>query len=915
MEYGRDLGMTRTLQSAGKRTLVFVPPLLLLLAAWSCGTQNNGGPPGGPGGQGNSEGGGSGSGGGSGGGSDSGSGSSGGSSSGSSGSSGGSGSGSSGAVDASTSSGGMDAAAVPDTGVAVPPSARTRVQLHDGWKFMPSDTLTGAEAVAYSDSAWTTVSVPHTWDSVTAAANRIASHSHSWYRTHFSVAPADAQKRLYTYFEGAFQVADVYVNGMHLGQHRGGYTSFVFDATAAVKMGDNVLAVQVSNADCADCLPDGNTRLFKGYGGIYRKAWLISTSPYHIATTDYASSGIYVTPSNVGSASAAVSAKILLTNDSAVDKTFTLKSVVNDAMGTAVLTSQTDVVVKAGTTAPATQTGMVTSPHLWKPADPYLYSFVATVTVDGMVTDAVGEHIGFRSYQLTATDFMLNGVSTRLRGMAKHQETEHHASAVDDAELAADWDNLHEMGANYVRLVHYPHARLEFDLADQRGIMVWSENGHTNGGAPTPNGDNINREMVFQNYNHPSIIFWSAGNEAGGVAATSQYAAVLKAADPTRPITYASNGQMPTGVDFIFRNSYAGWYGGTMYDFITSAEHWVSETGAGSVITTHTADYFAMNHTTNSFEPEEYGALVNEVRFDDLFRNPSHVAAYSGWQFRDISDNKYKNRLNTKGLVTFAGYKKDIFYHFKSFLQTSPVVHVVGQPYFLRSANAAGQGAVKAYSNAAMLTLSINGTAVPAGALSNNQYKHPNGTAIKNVFYWPNALAMGKNVVSVSDGAGNTDTMTVYYRGTGMTLSPDPGAKVTNLTASVGQAYFIDLPIADQRPFYFDFDNTGDNSFDVVPSAAAGASFIATRRQSDAAKRTDLAFDLPTGADVFIMFTKQASVPAWITGAGFTDTGNTGLWRDDTPALVDYSLYKKTFAAGSHVMLTTSAIDYVVLIK
>ena len=131
----------------------------------------------------------------------------------------------------------------------------------------------------------------------------------------------------------------------------------------------------------------------------------------------------------------------------------------------------------------------------------------------------------------------------------------------------------------------------------------------------------------------------------------------------------------------------------------------------------------------------------------------------------------------------------------------------------------------------------------------------------------------------------------------------------------MGQAYFIDAPIADQRPFYYDFDGSGDNTFDIVPPAIAGASWIATRRQSDPAKRTNLAFDLPGGADVFIMFTTQATVPAWITGAGFSDTGIVGQWRDDSPKLVGYSLYKRTVAAGAHLTLASSAIDYVVLFK
>jgi len=111
------------------------------------------------------------------------------------------------------------------------------------------------------------------------------------------------------------------------------------------------------------------------------------------------------------------------------------------------------------------------------------------------------------------------------------------------------------------------------------------------------------------------------------------------------------------------------------------------------------------------------------------------------------------------------------------------------------------------------------------------------------------------------------------------------------------------------------YDGTGDNAFDVVPAAAAGASFIATKRQSDSAKLTNLAFDMTASADIFIMFTSQSSVPAWITAAGFADTGVTGQWRDNTPKLVKYSLYKRSVVAGDHVALTPTAIDYVVLVK
>src|SRR5581483_2036768 len=112
-----------------------------------------------------------------------------------------------------------------------------------------------------------------------------------------------------------------------------------------------------------------------------------------------------------------------------------------------------------------------------------------------------------------------------------------------------------------------------------------------------------------------------------------------------------------------------------------------------------------------------------------------------------------------------------------------------------------------------------------------------------------------------------------------------------------------DAPVSDQQPFYVDFDGSGDNTFDVVPQAVAGASFIATRRQSDSAKRTDLAFDLSAAADVYVMFTTQPSQPAWLAAAGFADAGAACRWRDDSLQLVACSLYTRSFAAGSHVAL------------
>src|SRR6266851_2151512 len=235
-----------------------------------------------------------------------------------------------------------------------PHGDREKLLLGGTWRFIGSNTLIGAEAIDYDDSAWDSVQVPHTWDNVYG----VTRYTNSWYRTHFTIPETASDKRIYLYFEGVFQVADVYVNAQYLGQHRGGYTRFSLEATSAINFGgDNVLAVKVSNANCSDCLPDGTPRLFKGYGGIYRKAWYISTSKYHVSTTDYASTGVYITPSNVTDTSADLSIRTLVTNDDSMDKTFTVKNFLTDVDETLILALQNDVAVPSGSTVAVTQTG------------------------------------------------------------------------------------------------------------------------------------------------------------------------------------------------------------------------------------------------------------------------------------------------------------------------------------------------------------------------------------------------------------------------------------------------------------------------------------------------------------------------------------------------------------------------------
>ena len=193
---------------------------------------------------------------------------------------------------------------------------------------------------------------------------------------------------------------------------------------------------------------------------------------------------------------------------------------------------------------------------------------------------------------------------------------------------------------------------------------------------------------------------------------------------------------------------------------------------------------------------------------------------------------------------------------------------------------------------------------------------HPNGMVINNVFYWTDVLQIGRNDLAACDNFGHCDAATVYYKAAGQRMPNEVGANVVNVTLSNAPAFFINTALRDERPFYRDFDGTGDNTFGTIPSELAGAvGWIATQRQSDPDKTSNISFDLTADAAVYVMFTKQASTPSWIINQRFGDTGVSGQWRDDNIRLVDYQLYKRTFATGSHVDLLSSAIDFVIVVK
>ena len=795
----------------------------------------------------------------------------------------------------------------------------------EGWQFFGvggADVLPDLGSSAYTSAPWSDVSIPHDFQTRTDM-----SLDQGWYRRKLTVTPLLARKHLYLVFEGAASVADVYVDGKLLGEHRGAYTRFIYDITSDVHIGqDNEIDVKVDNrlANLTDLLPNANG-LYEVWGGLYRHVWLLATNELQIDPTYYASPGVFITPSAISATSANLDVKVLLRNTSSKIAAAEVHAFVIDPSGKTVqtLTGQTSVDADSGSSVDLK--GDVPNPLPCEPGSPNVYHVRVTVSDGGVLTDSVLQPLGFRTlvWDFKNATLSVNGKPYILYGVDLHQETEDKQSAVEPDDLKANIDSLQDLGANWVRFSHYPRAEVEYDLCDERGIFCWAENGHSHKDIPSPTADQITTEMVEQNYNHPSIIVWSVGNE-GAEAPAVREVPIVRALDPSRACVVA-NMRCPNA-DYDTANMYPGWYGYDRWSF--ELTRFVSETGAGGVVSDH-CDYADAKHKVDYYEPEEYQQLVDEADFEQAFRhNTGHVGMLTYWTLRDFNDHKYKragapfgNGINTKGLETYAGFKKDVYYLYRSFLRPdTPTVHITSKLYFLRQG--AVDNGIKVYSNAKSLTLTVDGQVI--STLQNGMYKqddplYAGDQTVDNVFYWPAPLHTGKNIVTASDGEGDTDTATIYFYGPdGLPELPNPSPPITNLVSSnaANPVYYMDMPVQAQWPFYYDFDSTGDNTLDSIPAQLQGASWLALHRVTKTGFDTKISFTVAHPATVYVVCTKTDSDPQNLLDASFKQVDIPSFrWRDNNLILVDALLYAKKVKTGDSENLALGDRDTLVLFK
>jgi beta-galactosidase len=650
-------------------------------------------------------------------------------------------------------------------GAPARPEVRTRYTINDGWKFLP-DGLNFAWSPKVSDAGWETVSVPHTWnahdpfDDVESYRRGIG-----WYRRTLALDDGLKGKRVFLYFEGANQRADVYVNGAYAGEHRGGYTAFAMDVTRFLKFdgkgNENLLAVQVDNRQDPFIAPLSVG--FALYGGLYRDVWLVATDPVHLDVTDHASPGVFITTPGVSRESGPVAVRGTVVNDGTATRRLRVVNTVTDAAGARVAQGSSSLDVAAGARGEFRQDlPAIARPHLWSPDDPYLYT-VTTEVYDGeALVDRVTNPLGFRWYHFDAQrGFFLNGEKLQLRGTNRHQDHQDLGSALANDLHRRDMEIIKEMGANFVRLAHYPQDPAVLEAADRLGLLIWEEipvvNYITVAPQFTENTHDMLRDMIRQHHNHPSVILWGIMNEVflwspegariGRQNDTTYMREVRDFAaaenrlaheeDPTRPTTMAIHGSADydlSGVaevtDVVGVNEYSGWYSGVFEGFGRGldrrhAEHpdqpiFVSEYGAEN------------DERVNSLEPERFDfsnswlRMFHESYLRQIDARP-WLAGTAVWNQFDFSQPETGGTLpymNQKGLLTWDRRPKDVYYLYQANWSETPMVHVASHQWTERAgtgpASAAGRGPVPlsqpvdVYSNLPRVELFLDGRSLGA---------------------------------------------------------------------------------------------------------------------------------------------------------------------------------------------------------
>ena len=575
------------------------------------------------------------------------------------------------------------------------------------------------------DHATEQVNLPHTWNAVDGNDGNGSYLRTTGVYTRTFTAPKQPREGGRTYVEvlAAALNSTVKVNGQVATTHEGGFSIFRTDVTDLCHEGENELTIEVSNEDTPSMYPSSADFTF--YGGLYRGVNLISVPDAHFDLDYYGGPGMMVTPVPTEDGGANFAIKSFVTNPA---DDLTVMYSIEDCFGR-------EVASAVRGSADTEVTIYVPDAQLWSMDEPNLYTVVATLQRNNEEVDEIAANVGVRSFKITPDEgFSINGVPTPLRGVSRHQDRVFEGNALTAEEHYDDAMLIKELGANTIRLAHYQHSQAFYDACDEIGFAVWAEipfiSVFKKGEGAHKHVMEEMKELIIQNYNHPSIMFWGISNEIliGGISQElvdthHDLEKLCKELDPTRLTTIAHvsttpvNGPMHHITDLESYNHYFGWYGGKMEQngpWLDQfhAEHpdiciGISEYGCEGIINWHSNTPQCKDYT------EEYQALYHE-HMAQVFEDRPWVWASHVWNMFDFgcaarNEGGVSGR-NNKGLITMdRKTKKDSYFVYQAYWTQTPMVHIAGR----RHAQRAGETTeIKVYSNQDTVVLYVNGKEV-----------------------------------------------------------------------------------------------------------------------------------------------------------------------------------------------------------
>lgn len=635
--------------------------------------------------------------------------------------------------------------------------------INDGWKFTKGSPFE-AQLTGCDDSSWETVNIPHTWNDKDADDETPGFYRGPvWYRKQLFIDKSQEGRRAVIYFEGANQEVRFYLNGQFVGEHKGGYTRFCFDITPHLRYGqENLFAIYVNNVYNPNIPPLSADFTF--FGGIYRDVYLQFMNPVHIATNDYASSGVYIRTPEVNNSAASVEITTLLTNDMLQAAEIWVENIICDADGKEVKKTQAEVKLAAGETkTDISKKIKIDSPRLWDIDDPYRY-MVYTRILDkrkGTLLDEVVNPLGLRWFKFDSEKgFFLNGKGRKLIGTARHQDYFQEGNALRDELHVQDVLLLKEMGGNYLRVSHYPQDPVIMEMCDKLGIVTSVEIPVVNAVTETEeflhNSVEMAKEMVRQDFNRPSVMIWGYMNEiflrrpyTEGKQLEDYYRftekvaraleATIREEDPSR-YTMMAYHNMPqyyedahlTEIPMIQGwNLYQGWYEPDINEFqrLLDRAHQVYK-GKVLMVTEYGP---GVDPRVHSYQPErfdfsqEYGLVYHKHYLNEMMKRP-FIAGSSLWNLNDFYSESRVDavpHVNNKGVVGLNREKKDVYWFYKTALSRRPILVIGNREWKSRGGvvNTAQKECIQSvpvFSNAEEVELFVNNKSLGKKKIEDN---------------------------------------------------------------------------------------------------------------------------------------------------------------------------------------------------